>query len=239
MEVAPFEDEHYATLPCRGKGKTVAVIFSSWLRDLSIAAYHLPPAAHSRLRHYFFPYRTCPHTYTQLSLLYPSSHPILFTFPLPSVTTRFVAGIAKGDRNQVCPNNLLQSDQPTAPTAHTLLRERRIATGGLYLQTLRVLRPLPLLRQSHHCIYPINLFRLLDLVLHSIIHPSIHPFIPNSWPHLSNGTRRRAQTELTVEEIALGSQKAAPHLPSAPDITTHSLSANNLCFTNSSLMLQN
>lgn len=175
MEVAPFEDEHYATLPCRGKGKTVAVIFSSWLRDLSIAAYHPPPAAHSRLRHYFFPYRTCPHTYTQLSLLYPSSHPILFTFPLPSVTTRFVAGIAKGDRNQVCPNNLLQSDQPTAPTAHTLLRERRIATGSLYLQTLRVLRPLSLLRQSHHCIYPINLFRLLDLVLHSIIHPSIHP----------------------------------------------------------------
>ena len=96
-------------------------------------------------------------------------------FPLPTVTTRFVAGIAKGDRNQVCPNNLLQSDQPTAPTAHTLLRERRIATGSLYLQTLRVLRPLPLLRQSHHCIYPINLFRLLDLVLHSIIHPSIHP----------------------------------------------------------------
>lgn len=139
-------------------------------------------------------------------------------FPLPTVTTRFVAGIAKGDRNQVCPATFCKVTNQRHPqsilyyvSAGSQRAVSSICRFSAYSDLLHCF-------ESHHCIYLLNLFRLLDLVLRSFIHPSTRP---NPWSHLSDGTRRRAQTELTVEEIALGSQKAAPHLiPSVPDITT-------------------
>lgn len=165
---------HTTRLYPAGEGKDSRDSSSSWLRDLSIAAFHphRQPAAASDIT-YSHTVDAFIHTLNSLFSILQATQFCSLSL-LPTVTTRFVAGLAKGDSNQVCPSNILQSDQPTIPTAHTL-RERQVAADSeLYLRALPVLRPHPLLRRSHHCIHLSNLFRLLDFVLHLINHSSFH-----------------------------------------------------------------